>query len=273
MTMLFHLAITFLMLAALAAFLILWYLWIKRKLSGSFFPTDEQRLLFPFRSFSWILLGVVLLTCVVHIHFLRVSSVAHEKLAGLTFMYKSQAGLSSEIQDLKKIVSALREDRGTQSKPMMTRGPEQTTATEAAQPLLGMPMGKTGAPSEQARSSLAHDERVTIVNGFAQEAKASGNREARSQAAKPSRSAPEGMDNRLSMTLDLNGRVITDALRVRKRPASDAVVIDKLGSGEQVKVTEKRVVDRKLWYRVITPSGRAGWVDFRYLELLASSRL
>jgi uncharacterized protein YgiM (DUF1202 family) len=81
------------------------------------------------------------------------------------------------------------------------------------------------------------------------------------------------MDNRLSMTLDLNGRVITDALRVRKRPASDAVVIDKLGSGEQVKVTEKRVVDRKLWYRVITPSGRAGWVDFRYLELLASSRL
>jgi uncharacterized protein YgiM (DUF1202 family) len=70
-----------------------------------------------------------------------------------------------------------------------------------------------------------------------------------------------------SMDLNLTGRVTADSLRVRKRPGLRGPIIDKLPAGQRVKVTEKRLANESMWYRVITPSGKAGWVDFRYLKL------
>ena len=41
-------------------------------------------------------------------------------------------------------------------------------------------------------------------------------------------------------------------------------------SGQEVKVTEKRIVNEGVWFRIVTPSGHAGWVDYRYLKLEGS---
>ncbi len=270
--MFFHLTVIFLMLAALAAFLILWYFWVKGKLESSFFLDDEQQLLFPFRSFSWILLGVVLLTSVLQIHFLRVSSVVHEKLASMSFVYKSQSVLDEDVQDLKNMISALRHDLSPQLRHVTTNAPDRRAETPPSSSVRSMTSQQTRGQADHLVAGLPPAERVAVGNGFAQEAKASGDRQARANLSLQSQKGSEPTGKGPSMTLDLTGRVPIDALRVRKRPKIDAEIVDKLASGEQVKVTEKRIVEERMWYRVIAPSGKAGWVDFRYLELQASSR-
>jgi Bacterial SH3 domain len=69
------------------------------------------------------------------------------------------------------------------------------------------------------------------------------------------------------MHLSRGGRVLTDHLRVRNRPVATAPVVDKLMTGQMVKVTGKRLSGSRIWYRVVTPTGRAGWVDFQYVRL------
>ncbi len=81
------------------------------------------------------------------------------------------------------------------------------------------------------------------------------------------KSGEEDADKVYSMRLNRNGRTTIDNLRVRKLPVSDAPVVEKLMSGQEVKVTEKRIVNEGVWFRIVTPSGRAGWVDYRYLKL------
>ena len=270
--MFFHLTVTLLMLAALAAFLLLWYFWVKGKLGNSFFLEDEQQFLFPFRYFSWILLGVVLLTSVMQIHFLRVSSMVHEKLASMAFVYKAQNGLGEDVQDIKSMISALRYDLGPQFRPAETNTSDQRVAGRQSPPE-GSPVSQQNrVRPDRAIAGLGPADRMTSGNGFAQEARSSSYRQARANPSDESRVRDEATGKGASMALDLTGRVTIDALRVRKRPTTGAEVIDKLVSGAQVKVTEKRIVDERMWYRVITPSGKAGWVDFRYLELQASSR-
>jgi N-acetylmuramoyl-L-alanine amidase len=69
------------------------------------------------------------------------------------------------------------------------------------------------------------------------------------------------------MRLSRIGKVTVESLRVRQRPQLSAPVIEQLTSGQEVKVTEKRVQNENIWFRVITPAGKAGWVDFRFLKL------
>ena len=57
--MIFHVAVILLMIVAVAAFLILWYFWVKNRLAHSLALHDEEQVLFPFRYFSWILMGLV----------------------------------------------------------------------------------------------------------------------------------------------------------------------------------------------------------------------
>ncbi len=73
------------------------------------------------------------------------------------------------------------------------------------------------------------------------------------------------------MRVNNMGNITRTGLRVRKQPSTDSDVIEKLTSGQQVKVTEKRMVKNTVWFRVITPSGTAGWVDYRYLRLDAKA--
>jgi hypothetical protein len=34
-----------------------------------------------------------------------------------------------------------------------------------------------------------------------------------------------------------------------------------------IKITEKKVLGEKVWFRVVTPSGKAGWVELSYIKL------
>ncbi len=69
------------------------------------------------------------------------------------------------------------------------------------------------------------------------------------------------------MRLTRKAKAIADNLRVRKQPSEDAQIVDKLMSGQVIKVTEKKVAGDKVWFRIITPSGKAGWVDYNYVKL------
>lgn len=267
----FHMAIIFLMLAAVGAFLILWYLWVRRRLDNSFFLDDEEHVLFPFRYFSWILIGVVVMTSLVQIHFLRVSSVVHERLASLTYSLRDQKVSASDIDELKRMIEVLRGELDPRTRPVTAgnvdwRGdPESSGSVKEPNPANGR------MAREDALASLPAAERDTMGAGFAQEAKAFRNEEASPPKTERTSRSPGDGDRGYSMRLNLWGRVRTEALRVRNRPTGEGVVMEKLRVGEEVKVTEKRIIDDRMWYRVITPSGRAGWVDFRYLELRATA--
>ncbi len=69
------------------------------------------------------------------------------------------------------------------------------------------------------------------------------------------------------MRLSRVGNVTAETLRVRRQPVSDSPVIESLTAGQKVKVTEKRLIKDTVWFRIVTPSGKAGWVDFRHLKL------
>ncbi|MDD3474177.1 MAG: SH3 domain-containing protein, partial [Syntrophaceae bacterium] len=56
-------------------------------------------------------------------------------------------------------------------------------------------------------------------------------------------------------------------LRVRKSPDETSDVVETLSAGKLVKVTEKRFQKDRVWFRIITPTGRAGWVDFNFVKL------
>ena len=95
--MLLHITVISLQCAAVGAFLILWYFWARKKLLCSYMLQDDQQVLFPFRYFSWILIGIVLITSLVQIHFVRTASLMHEKLVVLTTGYQRQE------QDLRAV--------------------------------------------------------------------------------------------------------------------------------------------------------------------------
>ena len=95
--MILHFAIIAIQCAALAAFLILWYFWVKKRIGSSLCFEEEEQILFPFRYFSWILMGLVVITVVAQIHFVRVSSLVHERVASMTGFYEKQPRLEKFV--------------------------------------------------------------------------------------------------------------------------------------------------------------------------------
>ncbi|HMK36701.1 MAG TPA: SH3 domain-containing protein [Desulfomonilaceae bacterium] len=263
--MAFQFLVILLQCAALAAFLILWYFWVKRKMETSFLLEEESHVLFPFKYFSWVLMGLIFLTCLVQIHFIRVSSSVHERMASMVGYYKKHEQHAASMNDMKGAIDRLRSDMELNFKNLR------------AQQVDSLPFKCPEAPVASDTRSQGKGPLVTIqppktdTPGFAKEAKAASTPKM-GPSARPHMRQPkqEEGESVYSMPLSRTGRAVVDNLRVRQRPHQDAVVVDKLTPGQSVKVTEKRLIHETVWFRVVTPSGRAGWVDYRYLKLEGS---
>jgi hypothetical protein len=266
--MLLHITVIFLECAAVAAFLILWYFWAKKKLLCSYMLEDDEQILFPFRYFSWILMSIVLGTCLIQMHFVRTSSQLHERLAALTKEYREQEQSLRSLQGVEAAVDNLRKDLSVLVKEVRTQNLKQLAQiASAASPSLSA-QGQSGVSDPEMGASSSTSKVRMEREGFDTEAKTSSLAGAKKPAsAGPVRSDDKVHSEAFSMRLHRFAQVTVDMLRVRKHPAADAPVLEKLTAGEQVKVTEKRLFKDNMWFRVITPSGRAGWVDFRYVKL------
>lgn len=270
--MILHFAIIAIQCAALAAFLILWYFWVKKRIESSLCMEDDDQVLFPFRYFSWILMGLVVISVVTQIHFVRVSSLVHERVASMTGFYEKQQKHTATLDELRGMIVRLRTDMDSNFRGLRAQIPERTAQVQQPEPV-EEPRPAAPEPTVQ-RQALVRLEPLRGGPGrgnFAREARASSASSV--VASLPERtdsdSSNEGRD--FSMRLQREGRVLSDRLRVRKRPQAEAPVVERLMSGQKVKVTEKRLLKEGLWFRVITPSGRAGWVDYRHVKLDGSA--
>jgi len=272
--MILHFAIISLQAACLAAFLILWYFWVKRKMDAVFALEGEEQALFPFRHFSWVLLGLVLVTSLAQVHFVRVSSQVHEKMAAMSEAYRQQEQTARALADVKVTVDKLRKDMDSNFRGLKALMPEQLALLKP-----GLADIDTGTPEEANQSEkgpvngpqkkLAHTEK----DSFAREAKASSANTTKTSLLEPPAPAATDPEDSQSYSMPINrqGRILKDRLRVRKHPSLDAPAVEHLMTGQQVKVTEKRVLNENVWFRVVTPSGRAGWINYRYVKLEGSA--
>ncbi|MBM3298429.1 MAG: SH3 domain-containing protein [Deltaproteobacteria bacterium] len=274
--MILHVLTIALLCAAVAAFLILWYFWVKGKLGASFFLDQDDQVLFPFRYFSWLVLGLIVATAVAQVHFVRVSTTVHERMTSLTSLLQRQEQQARAVEGLKEGLQKVRKDMDTNFQGLRSQLAEIPTRAQAAQAgseALPAPAGPLRRP---ALAGLSPARGGAQENLFAEEARAAHPpvrpRSVGPQSAQPSVTGESESNPRpLSMSLSRQGRIITGNLRVRKQPYSTAEVVEKLGTGQPVKVTEKRMLNDKVWFRVVTPSGRAGWVDYRYVKLEGNS--
>ncbi len=280
--MIVHVLILAITAAILAAFLILWYFWVRKKIELAYALDDEEQVLFPFRYFSWILLAVVLVTCLAQVHFVRVSSTVHENLAVMSDYLKTRQEGLDQVGDLRGMIEQLRTDLDGKFR-RLHQETVRPIAVAQAPPVSGGPPGVSAAAKspERALVMLATKKRPQPQTGFEKAAGASSIGDAPPRirpsigpstnrppvGSKKESLAPADDKESLSMDLNLMGKVTADLLRVRKRPGAQGSIIDKLHGGQRVKVTEKRLENEAMWYRVITPSGKAGWVDYRYLKL------
>ncbi len=165
------------------------------------------------------------------------------------------------MDNLRKDLSVLVKEVRTQNLKQLAQIASAASSSMPSQGQTGLADPELGASASAAKARM---EKV----GFATEARTSSLASAKRPAsAGPVRSEDKKNTESFSMRLHRFAHVTVDMLRVRKRPATDAPVLEKLSAGAQVKVTEKRLFKDNMWFRIITPSGRAGWVDFRYVKL------
>jgi hypothetical protein len=250
-------------LSFLAAFVILWRMWIRKKLASSFLIEDEDRFLFPFRYLSWVLGGVVLITGLAQAHFLYVSINDHRETAKLKNLDKKVDEQSRNIDEMKRIVEKLGRDVELNFKALKVFGKDQFNSMKSNRLTNDLRMhGSDPASKESSSTKPANIKSASLQNGFAKEAKASSSSASEDSKARDTQIADTG-----SMHLSRKGKSIADYLRVRRYPKEEAPVVDRLMSGQPIKVTEKKVSGEKVWFRVITPSGKAGWVEYTYVKL------
>lgn len=263
--MLIQLLIIFLQVAIIAAFLILWYFWVRKKMAASLLLDDSEQVLFPFRHFSWIFIGLIVVVSLVTTHFVRSSAAIHEKLASFSALADKQEQQAKSVEDMKSALDKLRQEMDANFKSLRAQAADQYALMKYIE--------SSGA----ARLASGNTNTGPLVNVQAPVADPSRNRFARAaRASTAARSlqqdaGPTEETKVLSMRLARVGRVATNKLRVRQLPQSDAPIVEQLDAGQEVKVTEKRVINENMWFKVITPTGKAGWVDFRYLKLEGSA--
>lgn len=253
---------------ALAAFLILWHFRAKRQLQVPRSSDTTERALLPFRGLCRLLLGLVFLTCLVQIYLLWAPSTIREKISSAITPGKKQQQNVRAINELKGMIENLRKETASSNRLLRAMKSEKIAGIQAGlqnSDSFGAPAG--GMLEAHARSNSETGRTIKEEAGFAKEAKASSLASSHRELEKRRETSVDTGEQTYSMRLDRQGRVVTDKLRVRKRPQQGSEVVEKLSDGQRVKVTEKRLLKDTMWFRVITPSGRAGWVDFRYLAL------
>lgn len=264
--MLVHSLIIAVHIAVVAAFLILWYFWVKKKLGASLFLENEDQILFPFKYFSWLFIGLVLATSLVQIHFVRVSATVHERLTALSSISENQEAYARSLEGTREMIQKLRADIDINFKGVRSQVAELRSNMQSA---VHQPSLETGQSAPLRKPALAGlPPSPDAEKDFAREARASHGPLQQSAATRP-QAAPESetKSETFRMSLNRKGRVLTDNLRVHKRPGLQTGVVDKLMAGQEVKVTEKLMANDAMWFRVVTPSGRSGWVHFGHVKL------
>lgn len=253
-----------LQVACIVSLVVLWRMWIKKKLASSFLIEDEDRLLFPFRYLSWIIGGVVLVTALAQTHFLWVSIKETRDNSKIKALYSKVEEQGHSIDETKRIVEKLGRDVELNFKALKVFGKDQLTQMRTNKLTSDLRLRHNEpVPKESAPQKANTIKSASLQNAFAQEAKASS-------ASTPVPDSQKNYDHPTdssSMRLTRKAKAIADNLRVRKQPSEDAQIVDKLMSGQVIKVTEKKVAGDKVWFRIITPSGKAGWVDYSYVKL------
>ncbi|MCX5872299.1 MAG: SH3 domain-containing protein [Deltaproteobacteria bacterium] len=253
-------------IACLVIFLVLWRLWIKKKLASSFLIEDEDRLLFPFRYLSWILGGVVLITALAQAHFLWVSTTEKKETSKIKALYTKVEEQGRTIDEMKRIMEKLGRDVELNFKALKVFGKDQLNQMRSNKLTNDLRLQQNEPATKDGSAAKSNTiKSASLQGGFAQEAKASS-----ASASTPSPELTKNNDqfsDNSSMHLSRKGKSIADNLRVRKQPSEDAPIVDRLMAGQPIKITEKKVLGEKVWFRVVTPSGKAGWVEFNYIKL------
>jgi hypothetical protein len=263
-----HLTVAALQFAALAALLILWHFWVKRKLQAPRSSDGSGHAPLPFRGLFRLLVSFVFLTCLVQIYCLWPSSTIHQKISSLITSGKKQEQNVRTANELKGAIENLRKETAVNNKLLKALRFETMAKSQSSFQNPGSPQTPEGGLwGTHARLHPESARTSSDAGGFAKEAKASSFASNRKALEKRRESSVNASEEIYSMSLNRQGHVMTEKLRVRKRPQQDSEVVEKLSDGQRVKVTEKRLLKDTMWFRVITPSGRAGWVDFRYLAL------
>ena len=257
--------------AVLAAFLILWYFWVKKRIETSLHVGGEEQILFPFRYFSWVLISLILVTCLAQIHFVRVSATVHEKMAAMTNFYRNQEQTIHSLEELKATIKKLRRDVDSNFRGLRAQMASHGSVPKDSEITADLAVAHVDQLKEEALASLQSLKNVQKGASFAKEAKASSAGRAVHETSREAKYPRQGGSKVYSMRLSRVGRVVEEDLSVKKRPEDSSPVIEKLAWGQEVKVTEKRVSHEDIWFRIVTPSGRAGWVDYRQLKLEGNS--
>jgi len=267
--MLLHVIIVALECAALAAFLILWYLVLKKKLQGSFVREAGQRILLRFRYFSWVLIALVLVTCLVQIHFVWLSSQIQEEMTSVNRSMQDQRMSAPALDEIKDQIDKLRRQADSSVKELRALSLTYQRSQMLASVTPTDPSIAQASPQDRQTTSASQAfKKDTEKGAFAKEARASSASRFKDMTVAGLRKGEDQQTREaFSMRLNRMGSVTKSGLRVRKQPSQTSDVVEKLPSGQQVKVTEKRLIGDTVWFRVITPSGIAGWVDYRYLKL------
>ena len=256
--MLIHVAIISLQCAAIAAFLLLWYFWARKKIETSYLLEDEDQILFPFRYFSWVIMALILLTSIAQIHFVRTSALLNEDMAAILAQNKVSAQQTKSVDELRTLLEKTKRDMDTNFKSLRAQLTDKGLQAKSLQTIadLNMPPDKGGDKEAFLRTQKYRSDLSS--QAFAKEARASSSTSAAEKRSSDGE-AEENHYRELSMGLSRQGKVLRDQVRVRQKPSLDAAPVDKLMSGQQVKVTEKKLdLEGKIWFRVITPTGRAG---------------
>ena len=271
--MMLHITIVVLECAVLAAFLILWHMILRKKLRGSLLREAGRQALLPFRYFSWVLMALVLVTCLVQIHFVWLSSQIQEEMTSVNRSIQDQQLGTSGLDELRGLIDKLTTYNEANVKELRALGSIHQRGQLVA---CAGPVASRFAQvrSQDKAAALARESFHTDAekSAFGKEARASSARNMKNINAAAIRKEADQRDRDLfSMRVNRVANVTRSGLRVRKQPRLDSDVLEKLASGQQVKVTEKRAVKDTIWFRVITQSGMAGWVDYRYLRLEAKA--
>lgn len=266
--MLIHTLIVAVSCAALVAFVTLWYFWVKKRMEASCLLQDDQNVLLPFRHFSWILLGLIVITCLAQVHFVRVSATVHERLASIGPLYQSQEHQAQVLEELRANVERLRKETSHSLRDLRAQIPQQIASLRAAQTLAMEVPGDVPAERDLPLADRPRKRHVeTDRAGFGREAKAFSAGKAERSIPKQAKVPPLEKQPVQSMQLSRSGQVAAENLSVRKLPTIGSEVIETLNAGQEIKVTEKLLLKQTMWFKVITPSGRAGWVEFHYVKL------